>query len=277
VNLPVLADAVRQRASGGPLDRIEAALAVGEELASGTDELIGTFVAEARVAGCSRMEIGQRIGVSKQAARQRFARRPQARPAGGGQEPQPRLVACLEAASDEAHAEGAADIGTQHQLLGLFQDPEAAAILAKLGVRADAVRDVSREMFAADGAPGELALLESAEAGEALRAAANLAQRAGHGHVGTGHLLGALVLDPGSRARRILARLDVSAAAIRKELECHIGSALQRRRRWGKAADHRCSFCGKSAAAGLRMIAGPGVWICAECISLCNEILTEAG
>jgi len=137
VNVPVLAGAVRQRASGDPLDRIEAALSVGDEFASGADELIGTFVAEARAAGCSWTEIGQRIGVSKQAARQRFVLRPAA-PV-GGHERQPR----------------------------------------------------------------------------------------------------------------------------------------QRRRGRGKAADHSCSFCGKPPAAGPRLIAGPGVWICAECVSLCDEILAE--
>src|SRR5260370_7392616 len=66
-------DAVRQQAPGTPLDRVEAALMVSEELASCADELIGQFVEEARRAGCSWTEIGQRIGVSKQAARQRFA------------------------------------------------------------------------------------------------------------------------------------------------------------------------------------------------------------
>src|SRR5262249_50702217 len=70
VKLAVLADAVRERAPAGPLDRIEAALAVSEELTSGADELTGRFVEEARQAGCSWTEIGQRIGVSKQAARQ---------------------------------------------------------------------------------------------------------------------------------------------------------------------------------------------------------------
>ena len=36
-----------------------------------------------------------------------------------------------------------------------------------------------------------------------------------------------------------------------------------------------CSFCGKPAGAGLRLVAGPGVYICAECVTLCTEILTQ--
>jgi hypothetical protein len=57
-----LAAAIRTRAPDAPLDRVEAAIAVGEVLASGGDELIGRFVAEARDAGCSWTEIGERMG-----------------------------------------------------------------------------------------------------------------------------------------------------------------------------------------------------------------------
>jgi len=136
VSLSALADCVRRHSSAEPLDRIEAALAVSEELTSGADELIGHFVAEARAAGCSWTEIGQRFGVSKQAARQRFAQR----------------EACHGDASPEP--------------------------------------------------------------------------------------------------------------------------AVQRRRR-RRAVAPRCSFCGKPQAEGLRLIAGPGVHICAECVRLCTEILAE--
>src|SRR5437867_1272095 len=39
----------------------------------------------------------------------------------------------------------------------------------------------------------------------------------------------------------------------------------------------QCSFCGKSPAEVQRLIAGPTVYICDECIDLCNEILLEEG
>ncbi|QFY06020.1 hypothetical protein GBF35_04435 [Nonomuraea phyllanthi] len=35
----------------------------------------------------------------------------------------------------------------------------------------------------------------------------------------------------------------------------------------------RCSFCHKAAAEVSKLIAGPGVHICDQCIGLCNEIL----
>lgn len=37
----------------------------------------------------------------------------------------------------------------------------------------------------------------------------------------------------------------------------------------------KCSFCGKSQKQVKKLIAGPGVYICNECIELCNEIIEE--
>jgi ATP-dependent Clp protease ATP-binding subunit ClpX len=37
----------------------------------------------------------------------------------------------------------------------------------------------------------------------------------------------------------------------------------------------KCSFCGKSQKQVRKLIAGPGVYICDECIELCNEIIEE--
>lgn len=44
----------------------------------------------------------------------------------------------------------------------------------------------------------------------------------------------------------------------------------------GKYDSHlKCSFCGKSQEQVRKLIAGPGVYICDECVELCNEILEE--
>ena len=37
----------------------------------------------------------------------------------------------------------------------------------------------------------------------------------------------------------------------------------------------KCSFCGKSQKQVKKLIAGPGVYICDECIELCNDIIRE--
>jgi len=42
-----------------------------------------------------------------------------------------------------------------------------------------------------------------------------------------------------------------------------------------KNNNYRCSFCGKSQEEVKKLIAGPTVFICDECIALCNEIIVE--
>ena len=40
-----------------------------------------------------------------------------------------------------------------------------------------------------------------------------------------------------------------------------------------RAVQVRCSFCAKPSSEVAKVIAGPGVYICNECIGLCNDIL----
>ena len=37
----------------------------------------------------------------------------------------------------------------------------------------------------------------------------------------------------------------------------------------------KCSFCGKTHQQVIKLIAGPGVYICDQCIDLCNTIMVE--
>ena len=41
------------------------------------------------------------------------------------------------------------------------------------------------------------------------------------------------------------------------------------------ALEVTCSFCAKPSSAVAKVIAGPGVYICNECVQLCNDILVE--
>jgi len=41
----------------------------------------------------------------------------------------------------------------------------------------------------------------------------------------------------------------------------------------GKRRLWRCSFCGKAKDNVRRLVAGPGVFICDQCVHLCNEVL----
>jgi hypothetical protein len=41
------------------------------------------------------------------------------------------------------------------------------------------------------------------------------------------------------------------------------------------SVEPRCSFCGKRRRDVQKVIAGPGVFICDQCVRLCNEVLVE--
>ncbi|MCB9794729.1 MAG: ATP-dependent Clp protease ATP-binding subunit ClpX [Alphaproteobacteria bacterium] len=47
------------------------------------------------------------------------------------------------------------------------------------------------------------------------------------------------------------------------------------RRKGSDGKELSCSFCGKSQKEVRKLIAGPSVYICDECVELCNEIITE--
>src|SRR5829696_221903 len=88
-----------EQSTESPLHRLDQAIALGEELAIEADRVTDHFVGQAREGGESWTSIGDRLGVSKQAARKRFADRvqstftPQLRP---------RLRTCLDQAQREA-------------------------------------------------------------------------------------------------------------------------------------------------------------------------------
>ena len=50
---------------------------------------------------------------------------------------------------------------------------------------------------------------------------------------------------------------------------------MERRRDDHKNGNLNCSFCGKSQKEVKKLIAGPTVYICDECIGLCNDIIAE--
>ena len=52
------------------------------------------------------------------------------------------------------------------------------------------------------------------------------------------------------------------------------GINMSNEKRW-KSKQVCCSFCGKSQSQVKRMVAGPGVYICDECVALCEEIIAN--
>jgi ATP-dependent Clp protease ATP-binding subunit ClpA len=223
--------------SDDPLARLDAAVSVAAEAAGAGDRLLDHFVAQARNADLSWTDIGSRLGVSKQAARQRFAERTQPLALPDVAEPNSRLQACLDRAGVVAQADGAAEIGTQHLLAGLLAEGVAAAILERLGVTTEAILDSAHRLFGPPGQPTQALPRLSAEATYAIDAAAQqVASRSvdpPRPGLRTEHLLFVLALDAGGRARRVLNDLGTDIAAIKRELECYVkGKPRRRGSRW---------------------------------------------
>src|SRR5919204_1140097 len=148
-----IAALVEQRTeSTAPLDRLQAAVSVVDELRGVGEEVLDRFVAEARAAGSSWSQIGAALGVSKQAAQQRF-------PAGGPLSSWPYRVtdtvrAAMVVAQEESRELGHNYVGNEHLLLGLLAqtDGMAADVLSALGITREAILARSRKVVGA-GSP----------------------------------------------------------------------------------------------------------------------------
>jgi ATP-dependent Clp protease ATP-binding subunit ClpA len=274
---------VQERASNDdPLVLLETAIVVASERSRAADDLIEHYVGAARAANVSWTLIGERLGVSKQAARQKFAHRLEVSDvigdAADAMVMAPRLAACLQTAQAAADAEDSAP-GTQHLLLGLLHVGGAANILDRLGVTRDKVSEANTRLFEpavitdADGQ--ERRVVGDGEGEQAVTSARRLAARRGHSQFRTEHLLFCLARDPGSSARRVLNDLGVDPAHLTKELDEWIAPVQRRHRRIGKskASGRACSFCGCKDLGPL--VAGPGVWICGNCAQTAVEILRD--
>jgi ATP-dependent Clp protease ATP-binding subunit ClpA len=233
--------------------------------------------------------IGERLGVSRQAARQRYADRVERirEAAATGSVIHGRdLESSLSSALAAARADGLAEASTEHLLLGLLTDGVAAATLEQLGATRDKIREASHRLFEhATDRPGGGVPVFSAEAEAALAAAGQLATERTPDCapiiVNTPQLLAVIATNPGSRARRVLNDLGVDVADIKRLLHCYINvprtpfGRRSRRGRGGKKQHDRCSFCGHPRSEERRLVAGPDVWICAECVALCAEMLAQ--
>jgi ClpX C4-type zinc finger protein len=63
---------------------------------------------------------------------------------------------------------------------------------------------------------------------------------------------------------RLRANGKVPLAPAGRKFHCSMGR---------KPIDERCSFCGKAKDQVRRLVAGPGVFICDQCVALCNQII----
>src|SRR5215217_6110622 len=213
-----------QHPQGDPLAHLSDAVLVGEQLGDLADHLVGHFVDQARRAGASWTDIGKSMGVTKQAAQKRFVPKEPSDidPNEGFSKFTQRARNVVINAQNEARAAGNAEIRPDHLVLGLLSEPEglAAKAIVAQGVALDTVRRTVAKTLppAMDDVP-ELIPFD-ARAKKALELTFRQALRMGHNHIGTEHILLALLeLEDGGG---VLAGLGIDKATT----EAHIAAAL---------------------------------------------------
>jgi ClpA/ClpB-like protein len=203
---------------GDPLARLSDAVLTSRRLGDLADQLIGHFVDQARRSGAAWSAIGEAMGVTKQAAQQRFVASPAA--LGARDLPlnrfTPRARSASLAARSEALAMSKDQVGTGHLLLGLLSEPEglAARAIAALGATPDQVRD-----RLGAGPPPEYAAFPQQipftpparkALAQSLRAAIDLE----HNYIGTEHLLLGIMAEGKDVGARALQSLGITEKRV---------------------------------------------------------------
>jgi Clp amino terminal domain, pathogenicity island component len=222
---------------GDSLQRLSDAMLISAHLGELADHLIGHFVDQARRTGASWTEIGQSIGVSKQAAQKRFV--PKRSGEDGDEEREglfSRFTARARNVAQEAQAEarraGHDEVGTEHIVLGLLREPEALAprAIEAQGVSLDQVRDAASATLGPTLAavPGHVPFGPGAK--KVLNLAAREALRLGHNYIGTEHILLGMLRDEKAAGARILTGLGITRDGAEQWILTELGK-IQRRRR----------------------------------------------
>jgi hypothetical protein len=216
------------------LDQLSNAVIVADHLGDVADHLIGHFVDQARRSGASWSDIGRSMGVTKQAAQQRFVPKDPGQPSDldpsqGFSRFTERARNVVMAAQNEARAAGNDEIRLQHLTLGLLSEPDALAAQAIIaqGVPLEAVRQTVTAALppAAGQVPGLIPY--DPQAKKALELTFREALRMGHNYIGTEHILLALLeLQDGTGA---LAGLGIDKAAAEASITAAVAAALAAR------------------------------------------------
>jgi ClpA/ClpB-like protein len=205
VNLQHLVDAIDlDLSSHDPLAKVHEAQLRARSLTDIGDQLVDHFVAQARAAGAPWSLIGEALGVSKQAAQQRWVS-----PLFQSLTYRVRQVIVL--AQERARAFRHDRIGPEHLLLGVLDEGEGVAVQILTQV-VGAPEPVRQAVIAAivPGTDAPAAKMPFTDAGSAVLAQANAeATGLGHAYVGTEHLLLGLLAAGSGTAATVLDGLGV--------------------------------------------------------------------
>jgi hypothetical protein len=204
-----------------PLDRVSAAAMVKEQMAGIGDDLLDHFVKLARDDDCSWTEIGDALGVTRQAAQQRhgglLGRLLGGLTKGAFQRFTPRARKAVTDAQVVARERKHPEVGTEHVLLGLLEDEDSVAVLAlrRLDVDPDTIRQMVDERLPTGDkeVKGHIPFAKSAK--KTLELALREALSLGHNYIGTEHILLALARLDDDGAGRILVEQGADKERLR--------------------------------------------------------------
>jgi Clp amino terminal domain, pathogenicity island component len=214
-----------RRPGGGPLEHLSTAVLTSERLGAIADDLIGHFVDQARQAGASWTDIGQSMGVSKQAAQKRFvARRPEPAPASGASGLWSKFTddarAVVLRAVEEAREAGHRKVETEHLALAITRVPAslAACAVQDQGIGLDALREAVTATLAPprETIAGHIPFADRTK--KVLELALREAILLGRTHIGTEHLLLGLLREAKGTGGRVLLSLGVTRDATEEWL-----------------------------------------------------------
>jgi ATP-dependent Clp protease ATP-binding subunit ClpA len=205
---------------GGPLENLADAMTVSGRLDEQSDALIGYFVDQARRSGASWSQIGASMGVSKQAAQQRFVSRWESAEFSRFTQ---RARNVLAAASRAALAGGADLVDAGHLAAGLLSEPDglAARVIHAAGLtdgQVLAALGLPPPVGFGDAEPVALRQLRFTDAGRAaLRYTLRAVVGMSHNYIGTEHLLLGILLADGD-AGRALTGLGLTVEVAQQKL-----------------------------------------------------------
>jgi hypothetical protein len=194
------------------LDRLERAVELADRLGELSENLVGYFVDESRRAGESWAEIGERLGVSRQAAQKRFivadgeSDRFWDRTSKG-------FKSVIDLAEAAAQARNQGFLGTEHVLLAMSDRPRdpATAVLTSIGIDPKVLRGaVDGRIGSPADLPGSAEAPFTAKMLRALQLAKREAMRMESEEIDTVHLALALLAMEEGMAFEILSNLGAT-------------------------------------------------------------------
>jgi Clp amino terminal domain, pathogenicity island component len=236
---------------GTALDHVSAAMRVSEHVGEVADHLIGHFVDQARRAGASWTEIGQSMGVTKQAAQKRFVPKAAEWPVPGDEAGWQAALAeafrahpfsrftlrakqSISAAAEEARERRHDRVIPEHIALGLLHEPEglAAKAIEALGVPLDSARDALVAALPSanvdEPVSGRIPFTPGAK--KTMELAVRAALKLGHNYIGTEHLLIGVLEDEAAAGSGTLTGLGVTRAQVEQWLVAELQRMAEAKR-----------------------------------------------